>query len=135
IERRMGLKQIDDVEQYLETLRTNPEEAKHLAKDLLISVTSYFRDPEAFTALEEQVIAPLVRGKERGAVIRVWVPGCATGEEAYSLAMLLDAQLDKARKDCRLQVFGTDLDEEALEIARRGVYPDSIAADMTSAQL
>lgn len=135
IQRRMGLNHFNGVADYVAFLREHPDEVKHLAKDLLISVTSFFRDPEAFQALEKQVIAPLIEGKENDEPVRVWVPGCATGEEAYSVAMLLHEHLAETRKDCRLQIFATDVDEEALDIARQGVYPDSITADVAPERL
>ena len=89
LERRMGLSHFDDVAEYLAYLREHPEEVKQLARDLLISVTRFFRDPEAFSTLATDVIAPLIRAKDADSPLRVWVPGCATGEESYSLAMLL----------------------------------------------
>ena len=89
LERRMGLSHFDNVAEYLAHLREHPEEVKRLARDLLVSVTSFFRDPEAFSTLEAEVIAPLIQAKDADAPLRVWVPGCATGEEPYSLAMLL----------------------------------------------
>ena len=95
------------------------EEVTHLQHDLLISVTNFFRDPMAFQTLETEIIAPLVRAKEPDEPLRVWSAGCATGEEAYSLGMLLIEQLAGEEKTCRLQIFATDVDEAAsLEIAR-----------------
>jgi two-component system CheB/CheR fusion protein len=135
IERRMGLNHIDSNLQYVAFLRDHPDEVKQLVKDLFISVTSFFRDPVAFEELATQVIAPLVRAKPADGVIRVWVPGCATGEEAYSLVILLLEQLAAARKNCQLQVFATDVDANALAVARRGIYPESIAADVTPERL
>jgi two-component system CheB/CheR fusion protein len=135
IERRMGLNHFDSIPDYLAFLRGHPEELKHLVKDLFISVTSFFRDPDAFGQLARQVIAPLVASKEAEAVIRVWVPGCATGEEPYSIAMLLQEELATAHKSCRVQIFATDVDEDALAVARQGLYPDSIAADVTPERL
>jgi two-component system CheB/CheR fusion protein len=101
----------------------------------LISVTNFFRDPEAYEQLARQVIAPLVQAKEAGDAIRVWVPGCATGEEPYSIAILLREQQAAAPKSCRLQIFATDVNEDALQVARQGVYPDSIAADVSPQRL
>jgi two-component system CheB/CheR fusion protein len=135
IRRRMSLNHTQEMSEYLAYLRKVPGEVKKLAKDLLVSVTSYFRDPEAFRALEAQVLAPLVQAKGAGEPIRVWVPACATGEEPYSVLMSLSDQLSKAQKSCPLQVFASDVDEEALEFARHGVYPSSIAADLTPEQL
>lgn len=135
VDRRMGLNQIDNLKAYIAVLRTNPEEIKRLAHDLLISVTSFFRDSEAFRALETHVLEDLVRAKDPDNPIRVWVPGCATGEEPYSIAMLLLERLSAAQKTCLIQVFATDLDEEALEVARTGIYPESIVADVSLERL
>ncbi len=135
VQRRMGLNHVDQMGTYFEFLRAHPEEVRQLAKDLLISVTSFFRDPEAFRALETQVIEPLVRSKEADEPLRVWVPSCATGEEAYSLAILLLEQLAAQQKNCRLQIFATEVDEKALEVARQGIYPESIAADIAQERL
>jgi two-component system CheB/CheR fusion protein len=135
IERRMGLNHFDSIPDYLAFLRDHSEELKQLVKDLFISVTSFFRDPDAFRHLASQVIAPLVASKEADASIRVWVPGCATGEEPYSIAMLLQEQLAAVHKSCRVQIFATDVDEDALEVARKGLYPDSIAADVSPERL
>ena len=134
LERRMALSRFEDVVEYLEHLREHPEEVRQLARDLLVSVTKFFRDPDAFSALENEVIAPLVREKDAEASLRVWIPGCATGEEPYSVAMLLLEQ-QPPEKRCRLQIFATDVDEQALEIARRGIYPDAIAADLSPERL
>ncbi len=133
--RRMSLHHIDRLPEYLTFLQDHPEEVVLLAKDLLISVTSFFRDREAFQELERQVIPPLVRAKNADEPLRAWVPGCATGEEAYSIAMLLIEQLASAQKACRLQVFATDVAEAALEVARRGRYPASITADVSAERL
>jgi two-component system CheB/CheR fusion protein len=135
IERRMGLNHTDNTPDYLAFLRNHPDELKQLVKDLLVSVTSFFRDPEAFQQLAGQVIAPLVEGKEDDAVIRVWVPGCSTGEEPYSLAILLQEQVEASDKCCRVQIFATDVDEDALAVARQGLYPDSIATDVSPHRL
>jgi two-component system CheB/CheR fusion protein len=135
IERRMGLGHFDTIPDYLAFLRGHPEELKQLVKDLFISVTSFFRDPEAFGQLAIQVLAPLVDNKEADTAIRVWVPGCATGEEPYSIAMLLQEQLAAAHKSCRLQIFATDVDGDALAVARQGLYPESIATDVSPERL
>ena len=135
IERRMGLNHFESLAEYLAHLRAHPEEVKQLARDLLISVTSFFRDPESLQALAKNVVVPLVQTKSADSPLRVWVPGCATGEEAYSLAMLLLEELARAQKSCRLQVFATDVDEEALATARQGIYPESISADVSPERL
>jgi two-component system, chemotaxis family, CheB/CheR fusion protein len=135
IERRMGLNHVDSIHEYVTFLRNHPEEVRQLVKDLFINVTSFFRDAEAFEQLTNQVIAPLVKRKEADAVTRVWVPGCSTGEEAYSIAMLLQEQLAAAHKNCRVQIFATDVDDDAVSTARQSLYPDSIAADVSPDRL
>jgi two-component system CheB/CheR fusion protein len=135
IERRMGLNHLDSIPDYITFLRGHPDEVRQLVKDLFISVTSFFRDPEAFLQLTSQAIASLVKSKEPDSVIRVWVPGCATGEEPYSIAMLLQEQLAMEHKSCRLQIFATDVDEDALAVARQGTYPDSIVTDVSPERL
>jgi len=135
LERRMGLSHFDNVADYLAHLREHPEEVKQLARDLLVSVTRFFRDPDAFSTLETEVIAPLIQAKGADAPLRVWVPGCATGEEPYSVAMLLLEQQTAAQDPCRLQIFATDVDEHALEVARQGIYPAGISADVSPERL
>jgi two-component system CheB/CheR fusion protein len=92
--------------------------------------TAFFRDAEAFEELRHDAIAPLVRARHTDDPVRVWVPGCSSGEEAYSIAMLLREDLETAQKHCELQVFATDIDDEALQIARTGIYPESVVADV-----
>jgi two-component system, chemotaxis family, CheB/CheR fusion protein len=123
IQRRLGLKNIPTLEAYLVDLRSDPAEAAILIKDLLINVTSFFRDAEAWSTLCELVIAPLVAARETGAHIRAWVPGCSTGEEAYTLAMLIAEQATLAGKAFDVKIFATDAREDNLNIAREGVYP------------
>ena len=130
IGRRMGLKHIERVADYVRLLTDDPAEAAALCDDLLISVTSFFRDPEAWRVLQEQVLRPLVARKDAHAALRVWVPGCATGEEAYSIAMLLIEEREAAAKSCPIQIFASDVDAGALELARAGLYPESIVADV-----
>ena len=135
VERRMGLSHFDGIADYLTFLRDHPNELRHLSRDLLISVTSFFRDPEAWQALVAQVIVPLVHAKESDVPIRVWCAGCATGEEPYSLGILLLEQLAAAQKSCPIQIFATDVDDAALEVARRAVYPESISVDVSPERL
>ena len=135
IERRMGLHGISDFSEYGKLLRWNADEIGQLNKDLLINVTSFFRDAEAFEELRRMVIAPLVQSKQTEDKLRVWVPGCSSGEEAYSLAMLLSEEMEATRKQCAVQILSTDIDEEALQLARSGIYPESIAADVGSDRL
>jgi two-component system, chemotaxis family, CheB/CheR fusion protein len=135
IHRRMGLRRIERIADYVRLVRSDPLEAKALFADLLISVTSFFRDREAWQTLQEEVLRPLVGRKDAHAELRVWVPGCATGEEAYSLAMALLEATEAAKKRCSLQLFASDVDAGALALARAGFYPETIAADLTPARL
>lgn len=130
IKRRMAVNQLEQLEDYLRFVREKPKEADTLFRELLIGVTSFFRDPDAFAALAEHVIRPIVEAKARSAPIRVWVPGCSTGEEAYSLAILFKEHLEDTQQDRKVQIFATDIDANAIEMARPGVYPESIAADI-----
>lgn len=130
IQRRMGLHKADTLDEYVELLREKPAEVGKLYKDILIGVTRFFRDPEAWEALETDALTQLIREKRAGAPLRIWVPGCASGEEAYTLAMLVHEQMLKQNKDLDLQIFATDLSEEAIAIARGGRYPASVAVDV-----
>jgi two-component system, chemotaxis family, CheB/CheR fusion protein len=133
IERRMGLCRIDEFDAYVSHLQKNPAECESLAKEMLISVTGFFRDPEVFARLRETVLPGLVK-ESRGRPLRVWVPGCATGEEAYTLAMLLEDTLaDCGDPGCGYKIFATDLDRHALEIAGQGLYPAATAASIPDA--
>ena len=135
IERRMALQQIERPELYLAYLQHNPAEVAALFRDLLIGVTSFFRDPEAFTALRTQVVPRLFAAQRPGAAVRVWVCACSTGEEAYSLAILLHEHMEALRQSVKVQVFATDVDRTAIDRARAGVFPASIAADVTPERL
>ena len=135
IERRMGLNQINEVADYYRFLSEHPGELAKLSKDMLIGVTSFFRDPDAFEELRDKVIAPLVQEKNNADPLRAWVTGCATGEEAYSIVMLLMEEMARARKSFRLQVFASDIDPEALKAAREGIYSESIGADLSEERL
>ena len=135
VERRMAVHQIERLNEYVRHLQQTPAEVEALFRDLLIGVTNFFRDPEAFAALKEQVIPRLFADKDAGAAIRVWVPGCSTGEEAYSIAILLQEQVELLKQSFKVQVFATDIDRQAIEQARTGVYPASIAADISPERL
>ena len=132
IERRMGIHQIGRIADYVRLLQENPQEANLLFKELLIGVTSFFRDPEAWESLKTQVLPSLLAGRPAGGMIRAWVPGCSTGEEAYSLAMVFREAVEQVKPPgpISLQIFATDLDRDAIEKARAGFYPDNIAADV-----
>jgi two-component system, chemotaxis family, CheB/CheR fusion protein len=135
IERRMAVHQIETIEGYVKFLQQAPEEVEALFRDMLIGVTSFFRDPEAFQALEERVIPKLLAGAPADALIRFWVPGCSTGEEAYSLAILLAECQQAMRQSFKVQVFATDIDSRAIAAARTGLYPASIATDISPERL
>ncbi|HZX69805.1 MAG TPA: chemotaxis protein CheB [Rhodanobacter sp.] len=135
VQRRMRVLRLSSMQAYVDCLRRTPEEITLLFRDLLISVTSFFREAESFEFLEQHVIPALFNGKQANDEVRVWVPGCATGEEAYSLAMLLlEYASHLGRSAPNLRVFATDLDEHALAIARRGSYPSVLLDAMTAAR-
>jgi two-component system CheB/CheR fusion protein len=134
IERRMSVNRIDNIGQYLKLLRESKQEVDALVKDFLINVTSFFRDPEAFEKLKIQ-IKKMIQSEPEGHEIRAWVPGCSTGEEAYSLLLVIEEVLEELGKYYPVQIFGTDLDTEAINTARRGSYPASIAADVSPKRL
>ncbi|MAL97065.1 MAG: hypothetical protein CL583_01320 [Alteromonadaceae bacterium] len=127
IYRRMGLCHKSSEEAYLALLEQSDEEADQLYRDLLISVTAFFRDPASITALDHLALANLVDRTDTQQAIRVWVPGCATGEEAYTIAMLLHERLAESGRKPLIQIFATDIDEQALDIARQGLYPETIS--------
>jgi two-component system CheB/CheR fusion protein len=135
IHRRMGLHRIDSLGNYIERLRNDPDEIKALAADLTINVTGFFRDPEAWKALSETVVAPLVAERPADSMIRVWVPGCSTGEEAYSIAILVTEQAEAVGKSFDLKLFATDVTDGVLSSARAGQYPGSIALDVGEQRL
>ncbi len=135
IQRRMALQQIDSLDGYVRYLQQAPAEVAALFRDLLIGVTKFFRDTEAFAALEQRVIPRMFEGRPAGAVVRVWSPGCSTGEEAYSLAMLLVEHMETLKQNYPVQVFATDIDSRAIATARSGLYPASIAADLSPERL
>ncbi len=135
IERRMMVNQIDRLEDYVRFLRQNTYEIETLFRELLIGVTSFFRDAEAFEVLEREALPQLIANRRSDRPIRIWVPGCSTGEEAYSIAILIRERLSACEQDCEVQIYATDIDERAIEKARLGIYPDSIAADVTPQRL
>jgi two-component system CheB/CheR fusion protein len=130
IERRMTIHQIAKVEDYVRLLQKSEREIDILFKELLIGVTSFFRDAEAYVALGDKVLPGVLAGMPDGAMIRAWVPGCATGEEAYSLAILLCEVCERLHRPFHVQVFGTDLNEDAIAKARAGVYPEDVLTDL-----
>ncbi|KNZ41173.1 chemotaxis protein CheR [Acetobacterium bakii] len=135
IERRMAVHLIDSKDEYLKFLQQTPFEVEELFRDILIGVTNFFRDPKAFQVLEEEVIPILFIDKTPDAQIRVWSTGCSTGEEAYSIAILIQEHMDLLKENYTVKVFGTDIDSQAIATARAGLYSGSIAADMSPERL
>jgi two-component system CheB/CheR fusion protein len=133
IERRMGIHQIHKIAAYIRYLQENSQELDLLFKELLIGVTSFFRDGAPWEQLRENVIPELLASRPPGHALRAWVPGCSTGEEAYSLAMVFKEVIKEAKppNKFKLSVFATDLDKDAIDKARQGVYPANIAADVS----
>ena len=135
LERRLQVTQCSDIPCYLDHVRENPVELHGLLADLLISVTNFFRDPEAFDSLSKEVIPALFQHKGPGDQVRVWVTACATGEEAYSLAILLREHAAKLDRPPGIQVFATDINNAAISTARAGIYPEAIVADVSPERL
>jgi len=135
IERRMAQHEIADAAVYARYLKEQPAEMQALFRELLINVTSFFRDPEAFDTLRNDILPQLLAGKPEGYVVRVWVAGCASGEEAYSIAILLRELMDQTQREFKAQIYATDLDEDAIAMARAGSYPPNIAQDITPERL
>jgi two-component system CheB/CheR fusion protein len=135
IERRMAQHGIDDPEVYVRHLKQNPAEMQTLFREMLINVTSFFRDPQAFAALSHVALPPLLAAKADGDPFRVWVAGCATGEEAYSIAIVLRELAERLQRDLRIQIYSTDLDDEAIAAARTGLYSSNIGQDLSAEQL
>ncbi|HVZ10591.1 chemotaxis protein CheB [Rhodopila sp.] len=133
--RRTQVTRSESLAAYYAFLRENAEEAQALFSDFLISVTTFFRDPAAFEMLGQEVIPQLLEGKETGGSVRVWVPGCATGEEVYSIGILLLEAAGRREMRPEIQVFGSDLDSAALAVAREGRYPSAIEADVSEERL
>ena len=135
IERRMTVHQISDSLSYVRYLQENPEEIQSLFKELLIGVTNFFRDPNAFEVLNEKAIPNIINSKPSNQPIRIWAPGCSTGEEAYSIAILIQENMEKLKKNFQVQIFATDIDSAAINTARMGIYPSNIAVDITPERL
>jgi len=133
--RRMALHKVGELKEYVQFLRHHPAEAEALYEDMLIKVTSFFRDPDAFEALKAEVFPSILKHRSPEEPIRVWVPGCSTGEETYSQAIALLEFLGNRSADIPIQLFGTDLGQGGIEKARAGIYPDSIAADVSPERL
>jgi two-component system CheB/CheR fusion protein len=134
IRRRMALQKVETLSDYIRILREKPEEVEQLYSDILIRVTSFFRDPEVFTALQQDILPELIR-KHGDRPLRIWVPGCATGEEVYSLAIVFHEALTALEVECPVQVFGTDVSDASVERARSGWYTESIVAEVSPERL
>ena len=137
IAKRTNLLQIDGIPEYTHFVEEHPEELDILFKEFLIGVTRFFRDPEAFEYLKTNVLPELIKSSTKDNSIRVWVPGCSTGEEAYSLAIILRETIDayKPNSDFQIQIFATDIDDQAVATARKGVYPVNIKSDVSPERL
>jgi len=137
IERRMSIHKIEKISSYVHFLQENPKEVEILFKELMIGVTKFFRDDKVWERLKETVIPEMLSKLPEGTILRAWIPGCSTGEEAYSLAIVFKEVIEKtsSRRGFSLQIFATDLDYEAIGIARKGVFPASIEADVSQNRL
>jgi two-component system, chemotaxis family, CheB/CheR fusion protein len=135
IERRMTVHGIDDTNVYARYLQEHAEEVSLLFKELLINVTSFFREPEAFATLKADILSKLFDHKPEHYVFRVWVPGCATGEEAYSIAMTFREYMDDSKQEFKVQIYSTDIDDDAIAVARSGAYPPNISIDVSHERL
>jgi len=137
IERRMGIHKIDKIISYVHFLQENPKEIEILFKELLIGVTNFFRDVAAWKKLKEDVLPDILSNSKDSSTLRAWIPGCSTGEEAYSLAIVFKEALEKVNPHggISLQIFATDLDNDAIETARKGLFPANIATDVSQARL
>lgn len=130
--RRMALYKLDNLEDYVKYLQSNPKEVKALSQEFLIHVTSFFRDAEVFEALKEQVFPRLIQGRASSEPIRIWVAGCSTGEEVYSIAICLQEFFDTQATVPKVMIFGTDISETVIQKARSGIYPPSLVEEQVS---
>lgn len=135
IQRRMQVLRIDSVEGYIDRLAASKDEAHDLYNELLINVTSFFRDPKAFDVLKSDVLEKLIKERKPDQKIRIWIPGCSTGQEPYTMAILLHELIEKLKSKPEIQIIATDIDHAALEIARKGSYPATIAEHVSQARL
>jgi len=137
VERRMDVHKIDKIASYVHFLQENPKEVDILFKELMIGVTNFFRDATVWEKLKDTVIPNIIANQQTGSILRAWIPGCSTGEEAYSLAIVFKEALEKInpQQSFSLQIFATDLDNEAIEIARKGIFPANIVADVSQNRL
>ena len=126
---------ITDTASYASYLQEHAEEVSLLFKELLINVTSFFRDAEAFATLKTEILPKLFEHKPENYVFRIWVAGCATGEEAYSIAMTFREYMDETKQEFKVQIYSTDIDDDAIAVARSGSYPPNISIDVTPERL
>lgn len=135
IERRMGINQVETAEEYIRFMEEAPNEVQTLFREILIGVTKFFREPEAFEVLKQRVLPVIFQDRKPGDSVRVWVAGCSTGEEAYSLAIIFEEYCEENGIRCDIKIFATDIDKNALDFASYGIYPESIVADISMARL
>ena len=135
IQRRMQILRLDTADDYLNCLRTDPMELEHVSAEFLIGVTSFFRDPDAFEALKTMALDPLIRSRRYDQGVRIWVAGCSTGEEAYSIAILAQEMREELNTFVPVRIFATDIDPVAIDTARTGLYPSAVAADISPERL
>ncbi len=135
IEKRMSVHQFEDASQYVRHLQDHPDEVKLLFKELLIGVTNFFRNAEAFDILRKKILPKMLSEMSENYELRVWTPGCSTGEEVYSIAMVIREYMDELKHNFKVQIFGTDIDEEAITRARSGLYPGNIGLDVNPQRL
>lgn len=135
LEKRLSINQIKKIENYISFLTQSPNEAEILYRELLIGVTQFFRDPDAYDLLTKEALPVLLKDKQPGSQIRLWTVGCSTGEEAYSMAILMDEYLRENNLNLTLKIFATDIDKEAIEYAGLGIYPESIISDVKPERL
>src|SRR5450759_2179961 len=135
IEKRMAILQIGSMADYATYLGSNPKEIELLFSELLIRVTNFFRDPEAFEIIKEKVLPLFFKDQPPGQPVRIWVPACSTGEEAYSVAMIVQEHISTLNQKYNVQIFATDIDKEAVDMARTGLYPGSIPVDVSPERL
>ncbi len=135
VKRRMLLRKIEEIEKYVAYLREDPSEIETLYQDILINVTSFFREPETFNALKRGVFPHIVKKEHADVPVRIWVPACSTGEEAYSIAIALTEYMDENKISRPVQLFATDIDDIAVEKARKGIYPENISRDVSPERL
>ncbi|HXA00622.1 MAG TPA: CheR family methyltransferase, partial [Cytophagaceae bacterium] len=133
--RKMNQNNIRLLSDFIKLLKNNPSEIESLSKEFMISVTQFFRDPDAFLFLKEHVIPDIVASKEHDASIKIWVVGCASGEEAYSIAILIHEHLLEVKKSIEVKIFASDIDKEALAVASKGIYPETITRDISEERL